>query len=517
MQSGLSHRKDQRQDALKELNEELQKQNTQELERLEEGQELSAEQTATLQPQMGNQAILNLLNRLQTASASFSNVEFEEEQEEELLEQDEDLETEMEFRRLGESGGGGGGAAGNPWEVGFLFGGDDDDPVIGPQRSRRRTAARQEDSGLEDPFDMDPAEGLSSEDLAGIEVVIGPTLPRTDQNRWGDARYHAVEDALLDPTRLGRVDLTPESLIGQSGPQNPIGRPATIGRFLAAVDPGAPLAALLCGPAPSLMTAASGYAGAAARLACLAVCAEAAIGGENATDDAVALSMVQDAWPQAVEAARTAARRGQLHAPLIAAMVLGEPESLPASRARLSPPSLLGGKALERVIPESFIPTIPPLDLTPPPPLPAVDEALAAADAVLARMTGGPDPSDPPAPPVLTPEALRPVLIAANALMSAMGKAQVEAAAAAIAVRKIRGDAPVRSALAHTDRALRELAHGVVRAGRSLERVRGRPLMEARKPAENAITALRASAAALAALRSWVFATLAGSLHARAA
>ena len=519
MQSGLSHRKSRRPDALQELNQELEKQNTQELEHLEEGQELSAEQTATLQPQMGNQAIVNLLNRLQNASNSFSNIEMEEEQEqeEEGLEQDEGLEADMELRHLsgGGSGGGGSGGAGQPWEVGFLFGGDDDEGgPAAPTRRRRHQRARQDDEA-EDPFE-ETFEELSKSDLANIEVAIGPTLSRNTQQRWGDSHYRAVEDSLLDPTRLGRPSLTPESLIGQSGPQDPLGRSAAIGRFLSAVVPDASLAGVLSGPAPSLMTAASGYAGAAARLACLAVCAEAEIGGEKATDDAVALALVQDAWPQAVEAARRAAKRGRLHAPLIAAMVLGEPESLPAARMRLSPPNPLGGQALERAVPESFIPPIPTISLTPPPPPPAVDEALAAADAVLARLTGGPDPLDPPAPPALTPESIRPVLRSANALMSAMGKAQVEAAAAAIAVRKIRSDAPIRSPLSHTDKALRELARGVIKAGRVLERIQGRPLMEVKESAKNALQALHDGAAALAALRSWMFATLAGALHARA-
>ena len=487
---------------------------------MEEGQELSAEQTATLQPQMGNQAILNLLNRLQDASNSFSNIEMEEEQEqeEEGLEQEEGLESEMDFHHLGggSGSGGGGGTGEHPWEVGFLFGGDDDEGgPAAPRRRRRQQRARQQDEA-DDPFEEE-FEELSKSDLSSIEVAIGPTQPRRQQNRWGDAHYRAVEDSLMDPTRLGRQSLTPESLIGHSGPQDPLGRPAAIGRFLSTALPNSSVAGLLSGPAPSLMTAASGYAGAAARLACLAVCAEASIGGEKATDDAVALAMVQDAWPQAVEAARHAAKRGRLHAPLIAAMVLGEPESLPAARMRLSTPHPLGGQALERSVPDSFIPPIPTINLTPPPPPPAVDEALAAADAVLARLTGGPDPFDPPAPPTLTPESIRPVLRSANALMSAMGKAQVEAAAAAIAVRKIRKDAPIRSPLAHTDKALRELARGVITAGRMLERIQGRPLMEVQDSAKNALQALRDGAAALGALRSWMFATLAGALHAQAA
>ncbi len=516
MQSGLSHRKDRRANALQELNADLQEQNQRELEHLEEGQELSADQTATLQPQVGNQAILNLLNRLSDASSSISSVELEEEQEEEAQEHEEELESEMELRHLSSGGGGGGGGtAANPWEVGHLFGGEDDNPADAPQRpQRRRAATRGEAGALTDPFEEEYPEGLSSNDLAGINAALGPTAPRTERPRWGDARYQAVEGALLDPARLGRPELTPESLVGYGGPQDPLGRAAEIGRFLSRLDPEAAVAALLVGPAPALMTGASGYAGAAARLASLAVCAEASEGGESDTDAAVALALVRDAWPRAVDAARDAARRGRLHAPLIVAIVLGEPVSLPAARARLVPPSRLGGQALERVLPRTFIPVIPGLKFDLPPAQPILNDALAAADAVLARMTGGHDPQDPPALPTLTQEALRPVLSAANTLLSALGKAQVEAAAAAIAVRKIRPDAPIRSPLAHTDRALRELARGVIKAGRSLERNQGRPLMQSRKPAERAIAALRDSAAALDALRSWVFATLAGALHA---
>ena len=144
----------------------------------------------------------------------------------------------MDFHHLGggSGSGGGGGTGEHPWEVGFLFGGDDDEGgPAAPRRRRRQQRARQQDEA-DDPFEEE-FEELSKSDLSSIEVAIGPTRPRRQQNRWGDAHYRAVEDSLMDPTRLGRQSLTPESLIGHSGPQDPLGRPAAIERFLSTALP----------------------------------------------------------------------------------------------------------------------------------------------------------------------------------------------------------------------------------------------------------------------------------------
>ncbi len=501
---------------LAQIDEALRRQGQPDLEHLEEGQELSSEQASKLQPQLGNQAVQNLLSSLKNASSSFAAVELEEEEEqEELSEQEEDLETEMDLHQVS-SGGGGGGAAANPWDVGMLFGGDDDEPEEIAQRRRMRASPSRRTEDTEDPFAEDDRSQLTEADLETVEAALGPPPARDALPRWGDAHYQAVEAALLDPMLLGRRELIPESLVNRSGPLDPIDRALQLGRFLDRLsERTSGLAALLAKPAPVLLTAASGYAGAAARLANLVVCASAAHGGEDETDRALALAMCQDVWPLAMRAAQLAARRGQLHAPVIAAIALGEDPSLPAPRARLPAPSLLGGAALEAILPRSAALAVPSFARPPPPPPPAFDADLAAADATLARFTGGLDPLDPPAPPVLTSQTLQPLFRAANALMNAMGRMQVEAAAAAIAVRRIRPDAPVRSALTHADRALRELARGVLKAGRRLEKLKGRPLHSAAAAATAAAAALQDAASALAALRSWVLSTLAGALDAQ--
>ena len=136
-------------------------------------------------------------------------------------------------------------------------------------------------------------------------------------------------------------------------------------------------------------------------------------------------------------------------------------------------------------------------------------------DAVLARFTGGADPAALPPPPILTHEAVAPILSAANALMSALGRAQVELAAAAVAVRMVRSDAPIRGTLTTADKALRELARGVILAARQLEGLRGQHLRTAQAPAEQAAAAMQSALDALKSLRSWGLATLAGALEAR--
>ncbi|MFT4976235.1 MAG: hypothetical protein ACI8S6_002131, partial [Myxococcota bacterium] len=98
----------------------------------------------------------------------------------------------------------------------------------------------------------------------------------------------------------------------------------------------------------------------------------------------------------------------------------------------------------------------------------------------------------------------------------AMGRAQVELAAAAVAVRLVRPEAPIRATLRTADVALRELARGVVLAARQLERLRGKHLQVAQEPAERAVTALQSAAEALASLRTWGMSTLAGALDAQA-
>ena len=101
-------------------------------------------------------------------------------------------------------------------------------------------------------------------------------------------------------------------------------------------------------------------------MATLAVCAEAAEGGSMRTDRAVALALEAGVWEDAVSTARPMAQQGRLHAPLIHDSLMGREH--PGAGRRLPDPSPLGGRALARVVPVSWIPPVPPIRLERPRP-----------------------------------------------------------------------------------------------------------------------------------------------------
>jgi hypothetical protein len=255
-----------------------------------------------------------------------------------------------------------------------------------------------------------------------------------------------------------------------------------------------------------------------ARLAALAVAAEATEGTWEHTDRCVALSLVRDAWPDAVIAAREAAQTQRLIAPDILALALGTP-ALPDSRlpSKASPKASvstvrLGAAALEQIIPEAHVPTIPPVQSHGSAPTLATNPDIAAADAALSHFTGGADPVDLPPDPVLTQGALRPLLDGATKLINALGRAQVEFAAAALAVERIRPGTPLRQTLIHGDKALRKLARSVVQSGDRLHKARGKPLSSLGTMPQQMHAQLLATAEALRGLRSWAMSALAQGL-----
>lgn len=502
----------------------------QDLEALEEGKDLSAETAQRLQNRMGNQALNNIMGRNSpTNEAAGLSVEMEEEQgqeqqaEEELGDKDEEAAEHEETQRSfgGSGGGGGGGAAGDPWDMEHLFGGDDDDDGSGrPVRRRRMRGSPIRNFpglGAQDLLPPRPEHALAEEDLEGIERGLHPLAGGVE--RWGDAIFQAVEPALVDPRRLGRrTSLEPEDLVDATGVMDPLGRPAEIGRFLSLAADGLlsrSLARVLGGPAGVLLTPVSGHAGAAARLASLAVSAEALEGGGLTTDRAVAVALRHDAWPAAMQAASNVDAFGRLRAPqLLAALLGGEPadEVLPASGAL--DPTPIGGRALEAVIPSGRQPAIPELALREPEASPEEDELVLAVDAVLARLTGGADASDLPPDPQLSAEQVGPVLEAATGLVNALSRTQVELTAAALAVRRVHPRAPVRGVLVRADEGLANLARAVVGAGRRLERLVGQPTSAVRAQAVEQVGQLREATRALGALRVWALSTLGGAVAA---
>ena len=172
----------------------------------------------------------------------------------------------------------------------------------------------------------------------------------------------------------------------------------------------------------------------------------------------------------------------------------------------------LGQHALLHLLPEADTPPIPRIHI-PVPARPNLDPDVAAVDALLAEMTGGQSPTDLPAENRLEASQIAPILSGATELVNQMGKAQVELAAAAIAVAMIDPTVSLRGTLMHADRALRELARSVVRQGDELHQATGAPLVVLEDLPTRAVDKIRASADALRALRTWSFNAIAEALH----
>jgi len=504
----------------------------QELERLEEGQEVSAQQAELLQPQIGNAALANLLARAggQSAGAASSH---EEEVAEEIVEsQDEEelQELEGEGPQYGGGGGGAGGAGGpnDPWDLGRLFGGDDEGGGAeggGAAQPRLRASPIRE---LSDPFDEDPLPDEEEDSPyephhQQIDALLPAVAPLPSSPRRGDARFLTPELDLLDARAIAGLPLSPEELAHGDAALAPLARPLELARFLAAHGLSPTTRALargIAGGASFFLLPSTGSSGAAARLATMVLAAlaqeaESASQGDApdelalATDRAARLALVREAWPLAVQTARELASTRRLRAPFIAdAALAGRLDTSEQRPEPTMPPDSLGGRALASLLPVSPLLFIPPLASSPPPPLPEDDET-AAIDALLAEWTGGADPRELPPDPVLEAEALEPALAAASDLVNAMGRAQVELAAGAIAAREVNPRAAVRQVLIHGDRALRLLARDAVQAGDALAELRGAPLLAAEALAAPRLRVLRQSVQGLEVLRTWAFGELA--------
>jgi hypothetical protein len=131
---------------------------------------------------------------------------------------------------------------------------------------------------------------------------------------------------------------------------------------------------------------------------------------------------------------------------------------------------------------------------------------------VLLELTGG-APASPF--PTLDRATIQPLLTATRALMMAMGRAYVEVAASAIAVRRVRPGAPVAGTVRQADRAITALAKTTLAAGRMLERSVDYQLRHLdADELEGAARDLRHALVALEGLKDWTFDTLAGALDA---
>lgn len=492
------------------------------LERVQEGSEISPDAAERLQPQMGNHAVQALLDRTSSSTQSSTGTAELELAEDVGRGEEEEFEGGSLDMPTVEMGGGGDGVPVEvaPWEVGRLFGGGDDENPHKPKpipKARRRTAravAADDDARQEDLLDESHIER--------IESLLGVTPQMPEEYRSGDARYRAVEAGLTKPHTIARRSLRPESMVDRTDHLDPIGRPTAIARFMssAANQPmGRALSRCIAGPVSALLPMQTGHAGAASRLAALVVCAEALEDGGTPTDNAIRLALCHEAWPAALAAASDLAKTGRVVAPDIverAGETIVEREAAPA-RIETSPRALtgvrLGRRALLEILPDTPIRPIPNVAFDPPPPSPADDPSVAAVDALLAEFTGGVTPSDIPSARTIEAQHVQPVLDAATELVNRMGQTQVELAAAAIAVARVKPDLPVRSTLLHTDRAMRELARTIVRHGDRLHRAIGAPEAVTQRLPERTVRGLREASSAFEALRTWSFNAIAEALY----
>jgi hypothetical protein len=500
-----------------------QEERTPQLEHLEEGQEIAPEVAERLQPQMGNQAVAALLSRTasttQTATGT-ADFELAEDVGQAVDEEYEGGELQLPDVQMGGGGGDGGPGEAMPWELSHLFGGDDE-PAPPPKRRKRRRGVSDlgQPSDEEELFEDD--EALPLEHVDHIENTMGPTPKMREEYRTGDARYRAIEAGLSSPHAIGRRILVPEAMVDRTDHLDPIGRATEIGRFLrraATQEATRSLSRATAQPVSALLPKNSGHAGATARLASLTVCAEALEGGGVPTDNAIRLALCHDAWPTALDAARTLAEHGQVQAIRIvetAGKDLG-PGAEGAPRLQTQLHTLtgvrLGRHALDRILPESHLPMIPwirPEILQ----RPSTDPNVSAVDAILQELTGGRGPTDLPEEQRLDTTRVRPVLDAATKLVNTMGQAQVELAAAAIALIQVRPGSPARSTLKHTDKALRQLARSVVRSGDRLHKATGTPIAVADELIEQTVTEVRNAATAFSALRTWSLSAIAEALY----
>jgi len=512
----------------------VQKLDDQDLERLENAQDVDNELAQRLQPSLGNQAVRDMMsNQRAQEAAQAAELEILEEEEEEyaeeLIEEVDQEGASLDSPRLGGGGGSGtgdpnaGGAPGQmPWEQDMLFGDDDEDDDPQPRRRRTRPSARGTANQVVGPYaNEDESQLLDQKEFEHIDDRLSAMAARAKTDRSGDARYMAVEMALSDPRRLARQGLDPESLIDRTGAQDPIGRPTAMGRFLGTHAEGLlarSVARLLGRAMSSLAPEAGGHAGAVARLSGLAVSTEALEGGGARTDRAVQIALLHDAWPEAIGVARQLGIES-LRAPLVfdgilALRKLPPPPPDPGHRPR---PWHLDLAALTTAVPPGPVPVVPRLDLAPAPPAAELTEALAeelaAVDAILARFTGGADPADLPIDPVISRDQLIPVLKAVDQLLSALGRTQVEAAAAAGAAYRIH-HAPLRPVLEELDRHLRSLARQTVNVARKLQRFEGAPLLAVRGQPEAQAARLTTCVTRFLELRTSCLEQLAGAMDA---
>ena len=471
-------------------------------EQYEEGSELSNDKAARMQMHTGNEAIQDLIDKLNNIESTLNAMNGE--MDEVIEEQDQELEMEHGTSLKGGSDdGSGGGDDNNPWEHNFFYGGDDDPILIQTKRVQKRRRTHFIDSTEKSTEDK-PKQQHSN---LLLDILASP--PQGE--RRGDSRYKTVELALHNLAELIGHSLAPEDLQYRSEVDDPIRLPTEIGNFMeehAENELAASWGEILGAPDPSLLSPQGGFSTAVARMATLAICAEVANGEADEVDNAVALSLHYTAWETCTIIAKQLANQSQLHAPKIVAAVLGE--DLPDVLDRELPkPNVLGGAALQKILPPPM-PFLPPDFAYPQEEKIEEDPLLASLDMALLEFSGI-NPFLPPKSPVVDYDFLRPALQSANQLINALGRAQVEYATSAIVVHKVQPLAPILPILEHCDETLRKIARQTVQAGRALEDLDGENIFDVQTELEQHRKKIYEAHDAVQALRKWALITFAAA------
>ena len=448
---------------------------------LDFGLESSPERVATMQRQLGNQAVLEVVEEAPAEEAH-----------------DIELEPEHDGRR-GEAStpgartglppvhdGGGGGA---DWDLQWGDDGDpEDDPPVPPPR--RRPSRRRRALG---PAGKD-AEARQEDRDSSAPRVVGDRDPAGGAWRW-----IAVPAEAADPSPA------PEGLVGLPR-LHPLSRCRAAGHFLAgaAAEPLARALAGLAGPLPG----GPGLAGLVARAAAVVSAAEAIEAGSPegraGVARAISLALEDDARDRVDALAPRVAREQRLAAHLIFDACAEDelPDSpKPAVSAR---PDL--AEAALRAVARPWPIHDPPRYAECSPAERVTDPALAALDAILRAGTGG------AAPRAASRPLLEGMQQGAWTLLDQTGGAQRELAAAGLAAWRIAGAADrrrIRAVLAAADRSLRGLARSIYAAGRRIGELEGAPLERARRSLDAAGEALYDGAHRVRRLRDAALSALA--------
>lgn len=483
------------------LSEQLQEQ-IQSPEHYEEGSELDNSKAVRMQMHSGNEAIQDLLDQLNNIESTIADLELEG--------NEEDIEEEVELEVEHTAGIKGGTDDGtddedDPWAQEFFYGGDDDPILIRRRRKMRKRVTQVVDS----------KETMSDKTFnAPPSPTVDDILPSPQQGvRTGDSRYIAPETALKDLSSLIGHSLQPEDLRHRQGTDDPIRLPVEIGKFLETHSNNELVAswgAMLGSPDPSLLSPQGGFSTATGRLATLAVCSEAMQGPPDEIDLAVQLSLHQNVWEHCREIAKVLAQQGALHAPKIALMALKQ-HSLPDDDAPLPKPNVLGGLALEQILPANMA-FLPPALSIPPEEEVEEEDLLARLDMILSEFTGK-EPFAPPAAPIVTQEMVQPALQSTNHLLNALGRTQVEMATASVAVHRVNANAPILPILHHSDDMLRKIARKTIHAGQTLEQSIHHPFFSQKATLEQALLDLVDCHQGLQSLKKWALMTFASGLQ----